>query len=80
MSMCMSAIYVSLSMDQRIFSFFSKIHLIHFKPFFLHIDRVKVAAETINQRTNGPVNAHLIYDPNIRTTHTKPGLKWLSKH
>ena len=26
----------------------------------------------LNQRTNGPVNAHLIYGPSISTQHTKP--------
>ena len=26
-----------------------------------------------NQRTNGPVNAHLISGPSISTKHTKPG-------
>ena len=27
----------------------------------------------LNQRTNGPVNAHLISGPSISTKHTKPG-------
>ena len=28
--------------------------------------------ENTNQRTNGPVNTHLISGPRISTTHTKP--------
>ena len=28
--------------------------------------------QTNNQRTNGPVNAHLISGPSISTKHTKP--------
>ena len=31
--------------------------------------------KTNNQRTNGPVNAHLISGPRISTKHTKPGKK-----
>ena len=31
------------------------------------------AWRNMNQRTNGPVNAHLIPEPSISTKHTKPG-------
>ena len=31
------------------------------------------------QRTNGPVNAHLVSGPSISTKHTKPGYKWPSE-
>ena len=31
------------------------------------------------QRTNGPVNAHLIFGPCISINHTKPDEKLLSK-
>ena len=33
----------------------------------------KVMTEFINQRTNGPVNAHLISGPSISIKDTKPG-------
>ena len=38
------------------------------------IDMVRI----LYQRTNGPVNAHLISRPCISTKHTKPGYKWPS--
>ena len=33
----------------------------------------------LNQRTNGPVNAHLISGPSISTKHTKPGKNKVKK-
>ena len=33
----------------------------------------------VNQRTNGPVNPHLISWPSKSTEHTNPKQKWLSK-
>ena len=33
----------------------------------------------LNQRTNGPENAHLISGPSISTKDTKPRLTWLRK-
>ena len=35
-----------------------------------------ISAEIINQRTNGPVNAHLISGPSKSTKQTKPGKKY----
>ena len=32
----------------------------------------------LNQRINGPVNAHLISGPSISTKHTKHDYKWLN--
>ena len=37
------------------------------------------SGELKNQRTNGPVNAHLVSGPSISTKHTKPGYKWPSE-
>ena len=39
----------------------------------LHIDKTTIATRVTNQRTNGPVNAHLISGTSISTKHTKPG-------
>ena len=40
----------------------------------LHFRNFNVLQDpTQNQKTNGPVNAHLISGPSISTKHTKPG-------
>ena len=37
--------------------------------------RCAISIAIFNQRTNGPVNAHLISGPRISTKYTKPGKK-----
>ena len=38
-----------------------------------------IFVKMFNQRTNGPVNAHLISGPCISTKHTKPGKNKVKK-
>ena len=43
------------------------------------LQRMEVIVKMINQRTNGPVNAHLIYWPSKAQKHTKPGKYMVKK-
>ena len=38
------------------------------------------SVKKVNQKTNGPVNAHLISGPRISTNYTKPGKKTRSRN
>ena len=47
---------------------------------FSHKDKIGKTVGSENQRTIGPVNAHLIYGPSKSTKHTKPGKKTMSRN
>ena len=48
--------------------------------FWVRLDiTVSMSLTKINQRTNGPVNAHLISGPSKSTKHTKPGKNKVNK-